>query len=354
MVEGCAWHPADRCRGQLGCCFRLSMHRGVTTVRTAPGVRGPPPALSETAEAGCQCPAWEVGALCPPFPCTLLHRGCPGGSCPPGMLLRRASPSPPAGKPHLPSAWRLPRQGQGGKGKQREEAEMGGNGEKFFRTRHGAAAGLDSGGGFVFATKKAEASVVSAGANAGDASPCCSKRRQPAYNPGDCNRCAAGLYSFFLPTLRHHPRVLPSAPTSLVHPNTPYNTRHIPTLKSSSSFTSLLPPASPAAVHHKSPFSKTVSLGFGAVSAEAGRRHGVSPRPRSPWDAQRPHGCSPWATGYTSDRARVMFFGQELKLKAARVSGMKGLGVRIQPQPLRRLCPRHVRGEAPEPRKRKV
>lgn len=49
-----------------------------------------------------------------------------------------------------------------------------------------------------------------------------------------------------------------------------------------------------------------------------------------------------------------MGFAQELKLTAARISGMKEPGARIQPQPLRRLCPRHVRAEAPEPRKMKV
>lgn len=91
----------------------------------APEAPGPHPALSEGAEAGCWCPAWEVGALPSPLSHTPVSAGgCPGGSCPPGMLLPRASSSPPAGKPHPPLARQLPRQDQGGKGKRQKWVEI--------------------------------------------------------------------------------------------------------------------------------------------------------------------------------------------------------------------------------------
>lgn len=54
-----------------------------------------------------------------------------------------------------------------------------------------------------------------------------------------------------------------------MHPNTPNNTGHIPTLKRSSSFACPLPPPSPAVARRNSPSGKRGTLGSGAVLAGA-------------------------------------------------------------------------------------
>jgi len=111
------------------------------------------------------------------------------------------------------------------------------------------------------------------------------------------------------------------------------------TAASRSPFGSPLPPPHPAArVHHEPP--EMVQPWF---------RSGVSrswPAARGSHLAHAHHGVR---RCYSSDRARLVFYGQELKLKAA-----EGVRSADSAPAFALLHPRHIRDEAPEPRKMKA
>lgn len=220
----------------LGCqcvaASRRSVQRPARWGRILPSQNGP------RRDAGALRGRWVLPLPHPHAP--FSDEGCPGGGCSPGDASEKGF-AVPAGRETTSAA------GTARPGWQREEAEMGGNREKFYGTRQGAAAGPEGGGGFVFATKKTEASAVSAGTNARDAPRAPAHVRSIYITGGDRIRCS---------------------PTPL----TTQGTSHL--LKRSSSFACPLPPPSPAAARRDSPSGKRGTLGSGAVSAGASQRSG--------------------------------------------------------------------------------